>query len=275
MSSFPRILSYIWPQMKKYKASFFLVFFGFGIAILLDNILKPYIYKEIIDSIAGGGDYSLILIQITRLALFCAAIILIHQIFYRIGDYANAYFESKVMKELYDFTFDKLLLHSYSFFSNNFSGSIVAKTKRFTKSFEVFQDILSFQIWFSIVNICGILFVLFLKIPLMGYVFLAWSFIYMLITFLFTKKKIILDMKKSAADSVITGNLADAITNILNIKIFSGVKKEQNRFRLVTVDEEEKRRKAWYFGNLQNVLQALLMAVLQIVVLFLNILYGG
>lgn len=257
--------------MRKYWLSFFLVFFAYGVATLLDNILKPYIYKEIIDSIASGAEVNLILTRIINLALWSALIILTHQVFYRVGDYANAYFESRTMKGLYDYTFDKLLMHSYSFFSNNFSGSIVAKTKRFTRSFEIFQDTLSFQIWFSLVNIAGILFVLFIKIPPLGFIFLAWSVVYVLITILFTRRKVVFDTRKAAADSVVTGKLADTLTNILNIKIFSGRRKEQEKFRLVTADEETKRRRAWYFGNLQNVFQALLMAVLQIVVLFVNI----
>ena len=257
--------------MKKYRLSFFIVFFAYGVATLLDNILKPYIYKEIIDSIVSGSDANLILARIINFALWVALIILTHQVLYRVGDYANAYFESKTMKGLYDYTFDKLLMHSYSFFSNNFSGSIVAKTKRFARSFEIFQDTLSFQIWFSLVNIAGILFVLFIKVPLLGFIFLAWSIIYIFITVLFTRKKIVFDVRKAAADSVVTGKLADVLTNILNIKIFSGRREEREKFRLVTTDEETKRREAWYFGNLQNVFQALLMAILQIAVLFMNI----
>ena len=257
--------------MKKYRLSFFIVFFAYGVATLLDNILKPYIYKEIIDSIVSGSDANLIFARIINFALWVALIILTHQVLYRVGDYANAYFESKTMKGLYDYTFDKLLMHSYSFFSNNFSGSIVAKTKRFARSFEIFQDTLSFQIWFSLVNIAGILFVLFIKVPLLGFIFLAWSIIYIFITVLFTRKKIVFDVRKAAADSVVTGKLADVLTNILNIKIFSGRREEREKFRLVTTDEETKRREAWYFGNLQNVFQALLMAILQIAVLFMNI----
>src|SRR3989344_5266254 len=246
-----KIFHHVWPEMKKYKVSFFLVFISYGIASLLDNIVKPYLYKIIIDSIAYPGDHALILGYIMYLAFWCVAVIFLHQIFYRIGDYSNAYFESKVMKELYDHAFDKLLLHSYTFFSNNFSGSIVAKTKRFVRAFEVLQDILSFQVWFSVVNIGGILVVLFIKIPLMGWLFLTWSITYIFITFIFTKKKVVFDIERAAADSSVTANLADVITNIVNIKIFSGNKTEKSRFRTVTIDEEKKRRRTWFFGNFQ------------------------
>ena len=149
--------------MKKYKVSFLLVFLAYGAGTLLDNIFKPYIYKEVIDSITSAGNHDLIFAHITQLAIFYVGIVLFQNIGYRIGDYANAYFESKVMKELYDHTFDNLLKHSYSFFSNNFSGSIVAKSKRLVRSFETLQDILSYQVWFSIVNFVGIFVVLFIK----------------------------------------------------------------------------------------------------------------
>ena len=175
------------------------------------------------------------------------------------------------MKRLYDSTFENLLKHSYHFFSNNFSGSIIAKSKRFVKQFETFTDILSFQIWFSIVILIGVLFIFFFKSPLLAYIFLGWSVLYILITFLFIRKKIYYDTQEAAADSLVTARLSDAILNILNIKIFSSDKKEEKSFAIVTADEENKRRKAWYFGNFQNLVQAAMMAILQVVVLFVSI----
>jgi ATP-binding cassette subfamily B protein len=182
-----------------------------------------------------------------------------------------SFFESRVMKKLYDFAFAKLLNHSYHFFSSNFSGSIIAKSKRFSKQFETLMDILSFQIWFSIVTTAGILIVLFYKIPILAWIFLGWAILYLLITFLFIRKKIQFDVEEAAADSVVTGKFSDAIINILNIKIFSSDKFEKEKFYQVTDDEEKKRLKAWYFGNFQNLVQSFLMGLLQIITLFVSV----
>ncbi len=251
--------------------SFFAVFAGYGIAVILDNLIKPFLYRGIIDYLAQAGPKDAIITHVFYLFFGSAVIILVHNVFYRLGDYANSYFESKVMKRLYDATFNKLLFHSYSFFANNFAGGLVAKTKRFVRGFETLQDILSFQIWFSFINVIGILIVLFIQIPTLGFIFLGWSFLYVGITALFIKRKVGLDIQEAAADSVVTSHLADSITNILNIKIFSGGEMEKDRFATVTDDEEKKRKRSWYFGNFQNLIQAFLMAILQIVVLLINI----
>ncbi|MFZ1020080.1 MAG: ABC transporter ATP-binding protein [Minisyncoccia bacterium] len=257
--------------MKKYWLSFSLIFIFYTIGIIFDNILKPLVFKAIIDLFSSGLARDFILHQVMYLFLVICFILIVQNIGYRIGDFTTAHFESKVMKRLYDFTFAKLLQHSYNFFSNNFSGSLIAKSRRFVNQFETLMDIVSFQIWFSFVTITSILIVLFLKIPPLAWAFLIWSGFYILIIFLFMRKKIIYDAQEAAADSFVTGRFSDAITNILNIKIFSSNKIEENNFKIITEDEENKRRRAWFFANFQNVAGALMMAILQIFVLFLDI----
>lgn len=259
------------PHAKKHPLSFLLIFLGYGTGVVFDNILKPLLFKDIIDALASGLSKEAILDQVFYLLAIVCMVVLIHNIGYRVGDYAAAYFQSRVMKRLQDFTFEILLQHSYHFFANNFSGSIIAKAKRFTKSFETVSDIINFQIFFAIVTLSGILIVLFSKIPFLAYVFLGWTFLYILLTLLFIRKKISYDTKEAAADSITTGRLSDAILNVLNIKIFSSDKKEAELFDVVTGSEERKRRQAWYFGNFQNASQALSMGLLQVVVLFINI----
>ena len=257
--------------MKHHWLSFSLMFIGYTIGIIFANIIRPLIFEAIIDNFSSPLAKDIVFNKAMYLVFLTFIVIIIYNIGYRVGDYATAYFESKVMKRLYDFTFEKLLQHSYNFFSNNFSGSLIAKSKRFTRQFETLADIASFQIWFSIVAITGILIVLFFKIPILAYIFFGWSLLYLLITFLFIRKKIFYDAKEAEADSLVTGRFSDAITNILNIKIFSSNKKEENKFKLITEDEENKRRKAWFFANFQNVVQATLMAVLQILVLSISV----
>jgi ATP-binding cassette subfamily B protein len=244
---------------------------AYAVGAIADDIIKPLIFKSIIDLFSSGMARNLVLNKVMYFSVIVCAIIIVQNAGYRIGDYLTAYFESKVMKRLYDFAFNRLLEHSYRFFSNNFSGSLIAKAKRFSKQFETLTDIVTFQIWFSVVILTGILFVLFLKVPILAYIFLGWAVLYVVITILFIRKKMIYDTEEAAADSLVTGLFSDAITNILNIKIFSSNKNEENNFKIITGDEEIKRRKAWYFANYQNMVQGFMMASLQILVLYINI----
>jgi ATP-binding cassette subfamily B protein len=269
--NFRRILYYLWPQVKKHWVSGCLMFLGYAVGVIVADIIRPLIFQGIIDAISSGLTKDIILGQAMHFVFLTAVIVIIYNAGFRAGDFAAAYFQSNVMKRLYDFTFERLLQHSYRFFSNNFSGSIIAKSKRLTKQFETFSDIIAFQIWFSFIILTGILVILFFKAPLLAYVFLIWSVLYFLLVILFIKKKMYYDALEAAADSSVVGRLSDAIMNILNIKIFSSDKREKESFELVTADEEKKRRKAWFLANYQSIIQSMMMGLLTVVILFLAV----
>ena len=251
--------------------SFSLIFAGYGLGVIFDDIVKPLIYKELINLFSSSAGKDLILEQAMYMVVFLSLIVVIYNLGFRIGDFANSYFQSKVMKSLYDFTFNRLLEHSYHFFSSNFSGSIITKSRRFVRSYETLMDIVSFPIYFSLIVFLGIISILFFQAPLLASIFLFWSLLYLGITFLFIRKKVNYDAIEAGADSMVSARLADSISNILNIKIFSSDQREKAGFQAITSDEEIKRRRAWNFGNLQNLAQAAMMGALQVFVVYLSI----
>lgn len=270
-TNFSRIFFYIKPHIKKHWVSGLLIFLGYTIGVAFDGIIKPYLYKEIIDSFSSQLPQAEIVHKVSHLGFLMLGVIVLYNIGYRLGDYSNAFFQSKVMKELHNSAFRRLLKHSYNFFTNNFSGSIVAKSKRFSKSFETLADVVTFQIWFSFLTLLGIIIILSVKAPLIAYIFMGWSLIYVFITFLFIRKKIVYDATEAEADSTVTAYLADAIQNVLTIKIFGSDLREEDGFESVTSDEEIKRRKSWNYANLQNTVQAILMGALQVSVVFCSL----
>lgn len=270
-ANFSRIFFYIWPHARKHWVSCTLVFSGYAVGVAFDSILRPYIYKELIDVLSSGGDMEVIIERAMFLWFLLCGSVILHNIGFRMGDYANSYFQSNIMKELHDAAFRRLLRHSYHFFSNNFSGSIVAKAKRFTRSFETFFDVVSYQLWFSLLVLTGIIVVMFITAPVLAWIFLVWTAVYIFITGLFIRKKIGYDLSEAEADSSVTARLADSILNVLNIKMFSADKQEGKSFHAVTADEEQKRRRAWNYGNFQYTVQACLMGILQVSVIFLSI----
>jgi ATP-binding cassette subfamily B protein len=268
---FKRIFYYYWLQTKKYKWSFSFTFLTYGLAVVLANIINPILYKKIID-IVSSKTYVGDLKHDLFLVLFEIVLVVIsYQILYRLGDYFIISFQSNVIREIHNDTFSRLMNHSHKFFSNNFSGSLVAKSKRFAASFERITDIISFNFWFTIVQLTGVFIVLFIQVPKIGILLFVWSIIYIGITMLFIRKKIKYDMLEAEADSRVTARFADTISNVLNIKIFSGRKVENKLFQDVTFDEYKKRKDAWIFGNFQNAIQGFLMAGLQLAVLYLMI----
>src|SRR3989338_2256901 len=178
---FKRIFYYYWQQVRKYPWSFSLTFVAYGMGLILASILSPFLYKKIIDLISGATPNAALSVALFEYVVLIAGTVVIYNLFFRAGDYFISYFQANVIREIHNDTFHRLMNHSYRFFANNFSGSLVSKAKRFAGSFERISDIISFQFWFTFVHLASVCIVLFLNAPLVAGILLGWAVLYIAI----------------------------------------------------------------------------------------------
>ena len=148
MFSFAKILSHIWPHVKRYKLSFYSLFVTQTFRVFTSVLLPPIILKKILDLISvsyedRSGASDLLFYYIFILASISVFGFLMN----RITGYATTYFQSNVMRDLHNYAFGKLTNHSYDFFTNQFAGGLVAKAKRFVRGFETMHDLLIFEFY--------------------------------------------------------------------------------------------------------------------------------
>lgn len=267
--SFRRIFFYYWQQIRNYKFYFYFLILVYSLGVIGANVLSPFLYKNVVDIISNTSPSVELLPALMQALLLIALNIFAFNVFYRTGDVVIVYFQANVIRDIYNCTFEKLLNQSYTFFSNAFSGGLVAKSKRFATSFEKIHDTISINMLATVVHLTGIFIVLFLNIPKIAMLFLVWVVLYVIMTLLFIRVKIKYDLEKAQADSRVTGSFADAVSNVLNVKIFSGKFFEENLFKEVTGDEYEKRLKSWKLSNIQIASQGFLMGALQVIILYL------
>src|SRR6185369_1054661 len=125
------IFRHIWPIIMKYKWSFFLTFVFYALRVLLDSVLKTVYFKKIIDVISGISYGSPVIGTRLYYLVFVSILILIGGFsFSRLGAWAIVHFQSNLMRELSDYSFQKMIKNSYHFFSNRFVGSLVTKSRR-------------------------------------------------------------------------------------------------------------------------------------------------
>jgi len=269
MSLFTSTFKYLWPQIRKYKFSFYTLFFTQAVRVLTSVVLPPIILKKIIDYIsAAGPDHSMYSDQLFHYIFLLCSIIVFGYCMNRITGYATTYFQSNVMRDLHNYTFEKLTKHSYNFFSNQFVGGLVAKAKRLVRGFETMHDMLIFEFYFTFLSIVGIFYVMFKEVPNIAFYFLIWAILYVIFTSFFIKYKMKYDLLEAEADSKVGGSLADVISNIVTMKIFSARSKEIDLYKEVTAEEKKHRSRAWYLGNIQDGAQGLLMVTINIFVLY-------
>ncbi len=256
----------------KYKWQFWTIFILFGLRILVGNILSPLFYKKIIDLISNSGsiDRATLSPSLFHYVILIAVALVSGQIIARLGQNLVSRFQSSVIRDLHDLSFTKLQNHSYSFFADNFSGALVNKSRKFVRAFEMMHDIIVDTFWNTFIAFSGMFIVFFIQARSIALIFLAMSIVYVSIIFLMSRKKIEYDLARSAADSKVTGYLADAITNVMSIKSSSALEREINGFKKVTENEYFLRLRAWLFGNMQNAIQGAILIVVQIIAAFLT-----
>ena len=269
MFSFSKIFKYIWFFVKPYKTAFFSLFFlAFG-RVIFSGIVTGYVYKSIIDtlnnnSISVDARYNITMFFLLAIGSSFA----ISMTMSRYGEWVQFRLVSKAIKNIYDFSFEKLALHSQSFYNNTFAGSLVAKVKRLARAFEMIVNLLTQNFWAMIIMVISAIIALSFQSKILALYFLIWCLIYTFLITFFAKKKIKIDMKRAEADSKFTGVLADSITNISNIKVFSAFEKEFSHFQGVTSFLKNRIYDAWFFTVKRHAFQAFLMTSFHVFILY-------
>lgn len=275
-----KVLGYYWQHIRKYKASFFTVFISYAVAVFLDSVLAPYLYKTIVDgistyvaqngSVAPSLDSALgrdVMRYVTSIILLIIGV----RVLFSLSDYTISRFQSRVIRDLENFAFKHTVEHSYQFFINSFAGSLVKKVGRFVRSFEEMHDITVYGVWLPVTRLVSVFAVLFIVAPVLGWMFFVWTIIFIIFSLHMAKKRVRFDLVEAAADSRTTGRFADVFTNILNLKMFSSKSREEKVFYAVTTEQKDARDAAWRFQNFTYVLQGSIVSWLQIMSLYVSV----
>lgn len=163
--------------------------------------------------------------------------------------------EPKIMRRIFEQCFAYIHRHSFSFFTNNFSGSLVKKINKLAYSYENIVDNFIFNILRMIIYLPFIIIVVGKKDLSIGLAFLAFIIVFSFLQYLFFKRNTAYEIKANIQDSKTTGELADTITNNFNVLTFASVPKEIKRFGSVIKERErltrvKRMRSEWmFFGS--------------------------
>lgn len=259
--------------MKKYKWSLVGTFVFFASATVVDSILKNFYLKKIVDIATSTENVNRVLLlkPLLHYVWLSAMALSMGYILSRTASWANNYFQNNLIRELNNYAFKKITSHSYSFFTNNFAGSLVSKIKRFTNGFKfIFQSIVV-SFWPTAMIFVFAFSVLFYQVPILAYFLGVWFLVYVTIIFYFIKRKFPFDIKKAEMDSKVGGRLSDVFSNIINLKVFSSTHFEIDHFEKLTQEEAKHRGYSWFLGNQQRAVKAFLMVLIQIILLYVEV----
>ncbi len=139
--------------------------------------------------------------------------------------------------------------------------------EKFAVAFSVLREGI-FETLFTIVVkiIVSVVIIFFVDIRI-GLMFAGWFVVYVLTTLLILKEKMRLDDIKTRLVSERIGVAADIITNILNMKIFTSRQRELNYHATITEKSKNAVLRSWNWGNFQDIVSAILFAILEFLAL--------
>jgi ATP-binding cassette subfamily B protein len=265
-----KTLKIFWQYSWHYKVSLLFIVFSVMIASAL-NVITPIFFKQFFDVLASG-EPQLVIVQALIIILFIiAGLELIQWVLWRIATFMANHFQSRVMTDLSNYCFIQLHKHSFTFFNNNFTGSLVKKVKWFSRGFEGIADRLTWNLLTLVVNITVIVIVLLQRNFWLGSAILVWVVIFLSVNAVFTKYKLHYDILRNEAETRGTGVLADTITNHNTIKLFNGYQREVKGFAAVNDEMRRLRKLTWDLDGVFEAVQGFLMIFLELGIFFLAI----
>ena len=175
------------------------------------------------------------------------------------------------MKDIYEECFQYLHKHSYRFFSNNLSWSLIKKVTKLAWSYEIVADTFVFQILRIIIFIPLAIIILFMENIYLWIVFLLFIICYVSIQVYFFNVSKKYEIESNERDSKATWELSDTIINNFNISIFSSLKYEFKRYSKTLEKAMQLRWKKRRMSERSYVASWILSRIFSLLALYLSI----
>lgn len=261
------VIKHLWVALKPQKNGFYFSLFSFFTSSAI-AILVPLIYKKFFDLITQSGIKNLLVPELLRLIIYILILHAATWLLFRTGMLTVNRVESRTMARIRQNSFDYMIRHSFSFFSNNFTGALVQRVGRFSRSFERLYDVLVFNMIPLAVNVVGVIIVIYFEEPLISYIIIGWIATIFIFSFYFQRWKLKFDLIATKADSATSAALADAVSNQNTIMTFSRYDKESKEFKEATLDQSDKQIYTWNLGATKDAVQAGLMVIVEFLIFY-------
>jgi len=237
----------------KYKKFFWVATLGSVFAILFQDILSPYVISRAFlkmqkaYSLHETLNFRYLLPYLILFSIF----MLLGLITWRLQSYAAWRLEESVQRDLIIDAFNILEHKGQTFHANRFGGALVSQVNKYISGYEKLMDEFFWSIITGVVTLIGSLVVLGIVAFNFAIILLIIVIIYMIIMSKRIKHQLQFNKKVSISESKRTAELADAITNISNIRAFANEDFELRRFSKAA-NETEKNYKVLSFEVFKN-----------------------
>ncbi|MES2971137.1 MAG: ABC transporter ATP-binding protein [Patescibacteria group bacterium] len=240
--------------------------FLLGPTYVFQSVLTPLFIAKAIGQISSGDPVSASYIWLAILSFFGGI-----TVWYFIDSRIGARLDLLTMRDMYSDCFDHLHKQEYSFFVDNFGGSLVSQANRFVKAYELFHITFFVEAMslFSAVTVSLIVMIVY-NVGIGLAVALLWCLSIAVIVYLAVKRMSIRRMAV-AQETAQTGELADSVTNAITLKTFATNDYELEHYNTANTKRHNLFRQSWKIGMRNHYWVQILCGVFQTVLLVAGI----
>lgn len=268
------VLSYF---RKKYmtEKKYFFPLIILRISLTLIGLLPAIYFKKMIDVLSWFTSWD-------KQTVFAVLIWILFSIFwikitnvviYRTSDFMMINMSVNIMKKIYLECFDYVHRHSFRFFANNFTWSLIKKINKFVGSYDMITDTITFELSPILLNLIFILVIIGLEDRRLSLIMFVWFIVYAVIQYFLYKRNYPYEIMTNEQDSKISWVLSDTITNNFNIKVFSTLKREYNDFETQITFWSKLQKKRWYRAMVIRSFTWVMMWLIEFVIFYMALKY--
>lgn len=223
------------------------------------NAFTPYVYKLIIDAIAGigGNSYDVVWFAV---ALFIG-ITLIQHIVWRMSGFAGMRWATGVRATARDALNSYVTLHSQQYFSNRFAGSLANKIKQAGDSTKELVEMFLWSFLRFAVSLTASFIIVFITSPQIGYILLALFLIITPLNIYLARKRVPLSIATQDAETKLTGASVDMLTNITAVQEYARRRHEIEYLRSLITHRRITGIRNWSYSEWILVLNGILQTI--------------
>ncbi|MBI3573871.1 ABC transporter ATP-binding protein [Candidatus Kaiserbacteria bacterium] len=235
------------------------------------DVFVPLLYKSFFDILSSVTDRSLAAGTLVSIIVFVLALRGTRWASRNLGLLGLQKLEPDTMARLRQMSFEYLMEHSYSFFTNNFTGSLIQRVNRMARSFERIADTIVLNFVPLAITTLGAIIVTWSIQPILAVVILVWVVVFFALNYIFAIWRVKYNIRMAAADSKTTGALADILTNQNSTLLFTALPSEVDYFGEITRAQARITKTTWNINSLFDASQALIIFFAEFAIFYFGI----
>ncbi len=217
------------------------------------TIMLPYAVKEIIDAVTRANESGADIFDATRDALILFALLNLGILLFSRASGAmlvmtGPYLRKEIRKSLFSY----LQHHSHRYFISHFAGSLANRIAEVSMSSMHALWTITFDFYPLIIKSAVALIILFSASAELALVLSLWLGIYIYVSYLLARRCRVYARDFAEARSLVTGKIVDSVTNVMNAKMFSRRRYEEDYLTdYLNHEVDHALRTYWYMEKLR------------------------